>query len=379
MDEPSLQSNVTENRTKKIVKVSAIGITVNTLLAAVKIIIGTVIGAVAVITDGYNNFVDALSSIVTIVGAKFAVKMPDKKHPYGYGQIEYVSSLLIGVLIFYTAVTTFMDSIDKVINPKAADYDAAVIIIIAMTIGVKIAISFYFKKSGKKIGSDSLWASGVDAFTDAAVSSSILVAGAVEIFTGISVDGWLGMFISVMIAKSAIDVLKISISKMIGERVPANFTKQLEMTILEYPQVLGVYDIILNRYGAELTVGSIHIEVADSLKAKEIDKLCRQITSDIYHKYAIILTIGIYAYDKTSTQSEEMHSAIHKIAKEFPYILQIHGFYTDLQDKNATFDMVIDFTCKNKQKLIDDFTERLKAIYPDFDFKIVADADFSDV
>lgn len=367
------------NRTQKIVKVSVVGIVLNALLAAVKIVIGTVIGAVAVVTDGYNNFVDALSSIVTIIGAKFAAKLPDKKHPYGYGQIEYISSLFIGVLIFYTAITTFMDSLDKVLNPHAADYDAAIIVVIAITIAVKIGISFYFKKSGKKIGSDALWASGVDAFTDAIVSSSILVAGGIEIFTGFSIDGWLGMLISIMIAKSAIDVLKISISKMIGERVPAKLTKEIETYVNGYSEVLGVYDIILNRYGAELTIGSLHIEVKDSMDAKAIDKLCREITSDIYHRYSIILTIGIYAYDVSSPKAEQMHNTIHKLSKEYPYILQIHGFYADEKAKTASLDMVIDFTCPDKQALASEFKQKLEELYPDYKFNIVIDADFSDV
>lgn len=378
MDEYTPQT-MNKSRTQKIVKVSAVGIVLNAILAAVKIILGMIIGAVAVVTDGYNNFVDALSSIVTIIGAKFAAKLPDKKHPYGYGQIEYISSLLIGVLIAYTAVTTFMDSLDKVLNPQPADYDMPVILIIALTIAIKIAISFYFKKSGKSIGSDALWASGVDALTDAIVSSSILVAGAVEILTGFTVDGWLGMFISVMIGKSAIDVLKISISKMIGERVPARLTKQLEGEITAYDEVLGVYDIILNRYGAELTIGSLHIEVEDSMNAKEIDKLCREITSDVYRKYSIILTIGIYAFDKNSPQAEQMRNTIHKLSKDFPDILQIHGFYDDPEKKVASFDMVIDFSCADKQKLAEEFKQKLKAIYPDFTFNIVIDADFSDV
>lgn len=365
-------------RSKKIVQISIIGIVVNLVLVAFKAAVGVMTGSIAIIMDAVNNLSDALSSVITIVGTKLAGKNPDKKHPYGYGQIEHVSSVTIAVIVLIAGLTSFKESFEKILHPEAANYTSASMVIIAVAVLVKFLLGRYVKREGKKYNSESLVASGTDAVFDSVISLSTLVAAAVSILWSLSIEGWLGVVIAVIILKAGTEILMDSLSGIIGARVDSELSVKLKNYICEYPNVMGAYDLVLHRYGPERIIGSVHVELPDAMNAREIHSLTRSITEDVYYNYGIILTIGIYASNTTGEIYAEMKNRLIQLISGYPEIIQMHGFYVDAEKMRVSFDLIIDFSSERKTVIQDNLIHQMKQQYPEYDFVTILDSDFSD-
>lgn len=365
-------------RSKKIIQTSIIGILVNLVLVIFKASVGIITGSIAIFMDAVNNLSDALSSAITIVGTKLANKAPDKKHPYGYGQIEYVSSVTVAVIILLAGVTSLRSSLDKVIHPEIAHYTAASLVVIAAAVLVKFALGRYVKKQGIKYQSESLIASGTDAMFDSIISFSTLAAAIVTLLFNISIEGWLGIIISVLIFKAGIEILLESLNGIIGSRVESSLSTELKTRICEYPQVNGAYDLILHRYGPERIIGSVHIEVPDELTAREIHSLSYSISQDIYTNYNIILTVGIYASNTANGLYAQMKSNLSELIQNYPEIMQMHGFYADEEKKYVSFDLIIDFKSERKQQIRDEILLGMSEKYPEYRFYAILDNDYSE-
>lgn len=365
-------------RSKKIVQISIVGIIVNLVLVAFKAAVGAVTGSVAVIMDAVNNLSDALSSVITIVGTKLAGRNPDKKHPYGYGQIEHVSSVTIAVIVLIAGLTSFKESFEKILRPETANYTTASLIIIAVAVLVKFLLGRYVKREGKKYNSESLIASGTDAVFDSVISLSTLVAAGVSILWNVSIEGWLGVVIAVIILKAGTEILMDSLGGIIGARVDSELSTKLKNHICEYQDVMGAYDLVLHRYGPERIIGSVHVELPDEMNAREIHSLTRNITEDVYYNYGIILTIGIYAANTTGEIYAEMKKKLLELISGYPEIIQMHGFYVDEGKMQVSFDLIIDFNSERKMIIHDNLIDQMKRQYPEYDFVVILDSDFSD-
>ena len=368
----------TDNRNKEIVKVSIIGIIANLLLASFKAIVGIIAGSIAIVLDAVNNTSDAASSIITIVGTKLASKEPDREHPFGHGRAEYLTAMVISVIVLYAGITSLIESIKKVINPVTPDYTVFSIIIIIVAIIVKIILGEYVKNKGKKLKSSSLVNSGQDAKLDSIISSSTLVAAIIFITTSISLEAYLGIIISLLIIKAGIEMLKEAISSVLGERVDQDLINEIKKTIYKYEDVKGVYDLVLNNYGPNTYTGSVHIEVLDTMNIDEIDVLQRKITQKVYENQNVYLTaIGIYSVNTKNKKVIELKNNINKIIKKYDNILQYHGLYVDEEEKTIRFDIVISFEEKDMDNLYNKFYNEVSKEYPDYKIYIVVDTDFS--
>ena len=365
-------------RSNKIIQTSIIGILVNLVLVIFKALVGIITGSVAIFMDAVNNLSDALSSAVTIVGAKLAGKAPDKKHPYGYGQIEHVSSVTVAVIILLAGVSSFRGSLDAIIHPEAAHYTAPSLIVIAAAVLVKFALGRYVKKQGTTYHSESLIASGTDAAFDSVISFSTLIAAGVSMLFSVSIEGWLGIIIAILIFKAGIEILLESLNGIIGERVESSLAVELKSRISDYPQVNGAYDLILHRYGPERIIGSVHVEVADDLTAREIHSLTRHISEDLYIDYGIIMTVGIYASNTADVLYAQMKSKLSELTGNYPEILQMHGFYVDEERKSVSFDLIIDFKTEKRQQIKDEILQKMSEMYPEYNFNVILDNDFSE-
>ena len=224
-----------ELREKEIIKTSFIGILANILLVGFKAFVGFIAGSISIVMDALNNLTDALSSIITIIGTKLSNKRPNKKHPYGYGRIEYITSTLIAFLILFAGSMAIYESIKSIIdyfeNGTMPTFEIYSIVIIAAAILVKVGIGLYFRAKAKKTDSDALDASGKDALFDSILSTSTLVGMLVAKFLGFYVEGYLGIIIGLFIIKSGIEVLKESLSSMIGDRFDKEFVVQIKKDI----------------------------------------------------------------------------------------------------------------------------------------------------
>ena len=361
-------------RQEKIIKTSIIGIVVNLILVAFKAFVGIVTNSIAITLDAVNNLTDALSSIITIIGAKLAHRPPDKNHPYGYGRIEYFSSVIIAVIVLWAGITAFMESWPKIFTPDVTNYSTVSLVIIAVAIVVKLALGRYVKSVGEYINSQALVASGSDALFDSILSLSTLVAALISIFFHISLEGILGVIISIVIIKASIDMIRETLDSMIGARVDSELSRKIKDSICELPEVYGAYDLSLHNYGPEEMQGSVHVEVDDSLTALEIHNLTRQISIKIYNEFSIILTVGIYA---RNNKFDDIRNDLYEIASKYEEIIEIHGFIVYETQKLVTFDMIVDFDA-DREKVKSRILKEIEQKHPQYTYQVIDDYDVSD-
>jgi len=302
------------SREKTIVKTSMIGIIANVFLAAFKAVIGLMTHSIAIVLDAVNNISDAGSSLITIIGTKLAGREPDKKHPFGYGRIEYLSAMIISVIVLYAGVTSFIESVKKIISPQIPEYPIASLVIVGVAVVVKIVLGRYVKSVGTKVNSDSLINSGEDATLDSIISASTLVAAVIFMIFGLSLEAWLGAIISLVIIKSGFEMLKDTISQILGERSDPDLAKSIKQTVTEFEGVEGAYDLVLNNYGPDAWNGSVHIEVPDTYSADQLDRLIREIQMKVYSQHQVILTaIGVYSINTKDDEAKAIEQKVREI------------------------------------------------------------------
>ena len=368
-----------QSRERIIIRTSMIGIAANVFLAGFKAVIGLMCNSIVIVLDAVNNITDAGSSIVTIVGTKLAGREPDKYHPFGHGRIEYLSAMIISVIILYAGVTSFAESVKQIIHPQTPAYDAVSLIIIAVAVVVKILLGRYVKGVGVKVHSDSLVNSGEDAKMDAFISASTLVAACIYTFSHVSLEAWLGAVISVYIIRTGFVMLKDTISQILGERNDTKLARDVKQTVTDFPDVQGAYDLVMHNYGPDTWTGSIHIELSDTYSPDQQDKLIRDIQMEVYQKHHVALTtIGVYAIN---TKDEEIIAArekVREIVLSHPYITQMHGFYLSKKDKTMGFDVVVSFDAKDRRALYAHVISDVRKAFPDYTLQVVMDTDFAE-
>ena len=366
-------------RDKVIIRTSIIGITANLFLAGFKAAVGILSSSIAIILDAVNNLSDVLSSAITILGTKLAGKKPDKKHPFGHGRIEYISALVISVIVLYAGITSFVESVKKIIHPQTPEYSLAAIVIVAAAVIVKIALGLYVKKTGQKVNSSSLVASGTDALMDSVISFSTLVAAIIFITTGLSLEAWLGAIISIVIIRSGIEILRDSLSDIIGQRVDSDITKEVKKTICTFPEVQGAYDLVLHSYGPDRLIGSVHIEIPDNMTISKLDKLERSITDKVLAEHNIILAgISVYSMNTDGGKAAEIYSDIRRTVMSHEHVLQIHGFFYDEDTHTIIFDVIIDFAAPDSKALYAEISREIQQKYPNHKVEVRLDLDVSD-
>ena len=365
-------------RDKKIIQTSFIGIFANFLLVGAKATIGIIAHSISLITDAINNLTDSLSSAITIVGTKLAGRKPDKKHPYGHGRIEYLISLIIGVVIAFAGALAIYESIKSLIEKPTVEYSIVSLIIITAAVLVKAFIGLYYIKVGKSVNSEPLKASGKDALFDVLLSLATVVGIITSLAWNFNIEGYIGILIGLFILRTAFEVLHDGASLIIGERASQDQIDTIKHLVGQFPEVKGTYDLIINNYGEGKAIASIHIEVEDKLTATEIHHLSRSIATKVYAETGTILTVGIYALNEANPKVKEIKQYTSSLVKVDKDIIQMHGFYVDEDKKLITFDLIIDHEVKNPNSKIAWIITRLKEKYPEYSFYIIQDSDFSD-
>ncbi|HBR05415.1 MAG TPA: cation transporter [Lachnospiraceae bacterium] len=365
-------------RNKIIIRTSIIGIVANVFLVAFKAVVGILTHSIAVILDAVNNLTDALSSVITIVGTKLAGKMPDKKHPMGYGRIEYLSAMIVSALVLYAGLTSLVESIKKIIKPEKVDYSIASLIIIAAAVLVKFFLGKYVKRVGKKVNSSSLVASGADAQNDAFLSASVFASAIIFYFTKVSLEAYVGVVISVFIIKAGIEMMIDTLNDILGRRTDKELSARIKELIKEEDEVRGAYDLIVNNYGPNKNYASVHIEIPDTLTANDIDLLERRLQIKVFKETGVVLTgIGIYSYNTKSDEAAIIRDAVKEKILSHEWAIQVHGFYIDTVNKEMRFDVVLSFDIETSKGLTI-INEDIKELYGDYRVLAVPDVDFSD-
>lgn len=368
-----------ENRDRIIVRTSIIGILANIFLAAFKAAVGIISNSIAVVLDAVNNLSDALSSVITIVGTKLAGKLPDKKHPLGYGRIEYLSAMIVSAIVLYAGITALVESVKKIIHPEKADYSAVALIIIAMAVVVKLALGRYVKAKGKAVNSSALVASGSDALFDAILSASVFASAVFFLVTGISLEAYVGVLISIMILKAGYEMMTDTLDDVLGRRADKETTQQIYQLLKQEPEVRGAYDLVLNNYGPGKDYGSVHIELPDTMTVDQVDELTRRLEAKVYRATGVILTgVGVYSYNTKDDEAAKMRNVVQETVLSYEWALQLHGFYANTKNKSLRFDVVMSFDIKPREG-IEILTRDMKRLFPDYTVQITPDVDVSDL
>jgi len=371
-------NNLELDRSKIIIRTSIIGIFTNIFLAAFKAFIGVISNSIAVILDAVNNLSDALSSIITIIGTKLAGKRPDKKHPLGHGRIEYLSAMLVAGIVLYAGITSAVESVKKIINPEAADYSMTSLFIIAVAIAVKIFLGRYVKAQGEKVNSGSLIASGEDATFDAILSASVLGSAVIFLLTGLSLEAYVGVLISIFIIKSGFEMMSETVNEILGQRADKETSMLIKKILTEEPDVHGAFDLFVYNFGPEKNYASAHIELPDTMTVNEVDKLTRRVESRVYKETGVILTgIGVYSYNTQGGEAAEIQNNVRSKVMAHDWAMQLHGFYLDISNKEMRFDVVMSFDIDSKEGLKILYSE-IQIAYPDYKIQITPDIDISD-
>ena len=370
---------VEASREKTIVKTSIIGIIANVFLAGFKAVVGLMTNSIAIVLDAVNNISDAGSSLITIVGTKLAGKEPDKKHPFGYGRIEYLSAMIISVIVLYAGITSFVESVKQIIHPETPDYNTVSLIIVGVAVVVKILLGRYVKGVGVKVNSDSLINSGEDATLDSIISASTLVAAGIFLIFHVSLEAWLGAIISLVIIKSGFEMLRETVSRILGERNDQELAKKIHETVLGFPQVQGAYDLVLNNYGPDTWNGSIHVEVPDTCTADQLDQLLREITMKVIQEHHVILTaIGVYSVNTKEPEVIEAKRKVEEIVFAHEHVRQMHGFYLLKDRKTIRFDLVISFDAEDRRAVCNKVVADVQKAFPDYELQVAMDTDFAE-
>ena len=233
------------NREKQIINISILGIIANLILAGVKIIIGVMSGSIAITSDAVNNLTDSSTALITIIGTKLAQKKPDKNHPFGFGRVEYLTSMIIGIIVLVTGFEMGLSSIKGIFNPSTVDYSWVILIVLFITVIVKTFLAAYIEKQGRKLNSGALIASGKEAKNDVLISVVTIISALVYMFTRLSIDSYAGLFISIFILKTGFEVLKDTINKILGEKIDSEVKDKIFEIIQSSESILGVHDLLM--------------------------------------------------------------------------------------------------------------------------------------
>ena len=366
------------DRNSQIIRTSWVGIIANVLLAGFKAVVGMLAGSVAIVMDAVNNLSDALSSVITIVGTKLSAKPADREHPFGHGRIEYFSAIIIAVIVLSAGITSLIESAKKIFSPTEPSYTATTLVVIVVAIGVKLALGQYVKRKGEQLNSDALIASGSDALFDAVITLATLISAGIMLVWGVSLDGILGAIISIVIIKAGIEMLASPVNELLGTSISAELAGEIKREVSAFEGVHGVYDLILHNYGPDMKIGSIHINVLDTMTAHEIHGLTRRITMHMIEHHNIILTVGVYAIATGDNRRTEIQTAVSKVIASHKEIVQAHGFYYDEGENYVSVDVVPDLSVHDETGLVSTLITEIQPLVPNMRVEIVVDHNYTE-
>jgi cation diffusion facilitator family transporter len=366
------------NRSQKIIRTSFIGIVANVLLAAFKAVVGILASSVAIVMDAVNNLSDALSSVITIIGTKLSERPADREHPFGFGRVEYFSAIIIAVIVLSAGITSLIESVKKIFNPTEPEYTTVTLVVIIVAIVVKLVLGQFVKRQGQQLKSDALIASGSDALFDAIITLATLISAGIMLRWHVSLDGILGALISLVIIKAGIEMLDSPVNELLGARVSQDLVHDIKKEVADFEGVHGVFDIILHNYGPNVLIGSLHVNVYDTMDAHEIHGLTRSISEQMFDRHGIIMTVGVYAIATGDNRRAELQSKVMQTLAKHKEITQVHGFYYFEKEHRISVDVVPDISVHDEVALSSQLKSEIEALVPGEKVTIVIDHNYSE-
>ncbi len=334
------------NRSAYGILCGVVGIILNILLCLIKLLAGALSGSVAISADAINNLSDAGSSVITLIGFKLASKKADSKHPFGHGRLEYLSGLLVSLLIMLMGVELAQSSFDKILAPTEVTVNLTVIIILAVSVLAKLYIAFYNRKIGKRINSSAMLATATDSISDCITTAIVLISMIVNYYTDFVVDGYCGMLVSVFIIFAGINAAKDTIAPLLGQPADPELVKSIEETALSYDEIIGIHDLVVHDYGPGRVMVTFHAEVPCDGDINVMHDAIDNLEQKLKEEYNCEAVVHMDPINVTDSEVCSMRETVYALVKEINQDITIHDFrmVNGPTHTNLIFDAVVPYT-----------------------------------
>ena len=348
---------------------SIVGILSNIVLFSIKLFTGIISGSISIIGDAINNLSDMGSSLITLIGFKLSNKEADTDHPFGHQRIEYITGLIVSLIIMFVGFELGLSSIDKIKNPNETIYSTLVIVLLITSVFIKLWQGLFNRKMGKIINSVALVATSQDSFNDAITTIVILICALISKYLGYNLDAYAGIFVALFIIYSGLKLLKDSVDPLIGTSIELSFVKQIEEDIKKFEGICGIHDVICHKYGPTKIFMSLHAEVPSSMNFMLAHDLIDQVEVEMKRKYDIELTIHLDPVDTNCELTKELKNKLNEFMNESEYRdLHFHDFriVKGVTHTNVLFDVELPFEIKHKK---DEITKYFESKFKEIDDK----------
>ncbi len=372
-----LSSNA--DRTKIGLISGVFGVVLNLLLFIIKVSVGLVVNSIAVLADAFNNLSDALSSVITIVGFKLSSLPADKEHPYGHGRMEYITALVIAVLVLLVGFEFSKSSFDRIKSPKDLNFQLIPFLILVLSIIFKLFLYNFNKSLSIKIESPALLATATDALGDIFTTIVIALSLIISNFTSFPIDGYIGLLVSIIIIYSGFTLIKDTISTLLGKTLDDSILQEIEEHVLSYKYISGVHDLNIHNYGPGKVLATIHVEFPDTVSVIDIHRIIDQAEREISNKFNIDMLIHMDPI--TSNKKEvKMKNEIRKSLESKKEIFSIHDFRINYETKEIIFDLIVDgdIICSldDETEIINETCKYIGKLYPNYNINIKLSKEF---
>lgn len=355
---------------------SVLGILANLLIAAVKVVIGLLASSIAIMSEGVNNASDALTSVLALIGTKLAGKHPDEKHPFGYGRIEYLTSLVIAVLILVTGVEMLTSSVKLVFAPEEMSISILSLVIIAVSALIKFFLGIYTIRMGKKADSSTLEAVGIDCRNDSFISVITILSAVIFLVFHLSIDAYVGIFTSLIIIKAGLEVLKDTVGDLLGRPGEKELANKLYKEIRSTDGILNAADMMLHNYGPDAYSGSVNVEIDQSKSVGDVYQFLHELQLRIMHEYHVTMVFGVYAVDNDREYSKELRRTVGQFVTSHEHVKSFHAVYLDPHSDKLYCDLVVDYNLRDWEPLKEEFSAYMKEKCPDKTLELTIETEF---
>lgn len=340
---------------------SVVGILCNILLFIIKYIMGTISGSIAITSDAFNNLSDAASCIVTLLGYKMASKPADKDHPFGHGRMEYLTALFIAVLIILVAFELLKNSINKIINPADVRFSWIVLASLIISILIKLWMSFFNGRLGRRINSAVMIATSEDSRSDVIATAVTCISLVCALFTDMPVDGIMGIVVSAFVFKAGIDIVKDTVDKLLGGPADPETVTAIKEIVKETDCIIGIHDLVIHNYGPGNMIGSFHAEVKSTDDFVEVHDIIDGLEKRIHQELDIMMTIHMDPIETDNEYISSLRDMVVEMIHGIDNTLSIHDFRAVTGDThtNLIFDMVVPYDCKYEIQYIKETFEKM--------------------
>jgi len=322
---------------------SVTGLICNIFLFLLKYAMGVLSGSISIISDAFNNLSDCGGCVVSFLGCKMASKPADRDHPFGHGRVEHLTSLILSGIIMVVGFELFKGSVEKTADPKPVEFSAVVLASLILSIGVKLWMSVFNMKLGKRINSGVLTAAANDSRNDVIATSATIIALVSSLFTDFPVDGIMGLVVSAFILRTGIDIIRETVDELIGKPVPPEIAENIRSTIISDSNIIDVHDLVIHNYGITKMIGSCHIELRSDKSFNEVHEIADRIERSIQEKFNISLTLHTDPVDIDDTQTTKYRAMVRAIALSMNEGFSVHDFR--ISGSMIIFDMIVPFGC----------------------------------